>query len=97
YSRGAKSRLLGIDATTVVDGATALAMADQVRRLLQVDMAVSLTGVAGPEPQDGMGVGTVFIGWSGRGRVCSVGSATHVGWAGVVHCAILDVCRLTRI
>lgn len=35
-----------------------------VRELLGVDIAVSTTGVGGPDPQDGHEPGTVYIGWA---------------------------------
>ena len=37
-------------------------MARAVRTLLHADVAVSVTGVAGPEEQDGRAAGTVFVG-----------------------------------
>ena len=64
YSRDAKARVLQISPETVVDAETALAMAEQGRTLFGVDLCVSLTGVAGPEPQDDQPVGTVFVGWA---------------------------------
>ena len=66
YSRSAKARILGVSPESVVDGVTALQMAQRARALLDVDLCVSLTGVAGPEPQDDMPVGTVFIGWASQ-------------------------------
>jgi nicotinamide mononucleotide (NMN) deamidase PncC len=46
----------------VVTAATAELMASNVRRLLGADVALSTTGVAGPEWQDGERPGTVFVG-----------------------------------
>lgn len=37
------------------------------RRLLGADVAVSATGVGGPEPEDGHAPGTVYLGWSSNG------------------------------
>ena len=53
YSNDAKQRLLGVrDETLAAHGAVSAAcareMADGVRRLLQADVGVSITGVAGP-------------------------------------------------
>lgn len=42
-------------------------MATSARRLLDADVAVSLTGVAGPDTQDGEPVGTVFVGVASGG------------------------------
>ncbi|HIV98479.1 MAG TPA: nicotinamide-nucleotide amidohydrolase family protein [Candidatus Ornithospirochaeta avicola] len=52
----------------VVSKETALFMAENVRSMMKSDVAVSLTGVAGPDEQDGRKVGTVCIGFSIRGR-----------------------------
>ena len=52
----------------------AVQLADGVRRLLGADVAVSTTGVGGPEPQDGHAPGTVYIGWAAPG---GSGSARH--------------------
>ena len=41
-------------------------MATGVRELLDVDWALSTTGVAGPELQEGHAAGTVFVGLAGR-------------------------------
>ncbi|MEI8127900.1 MAG: CinA family protein, partial [Actinomycetota bacterium] len=46
----------------VVSGSAAEEMADGVRTLLRSDVAISITGVAGPESQDGHPAGTVFVG-----------------------------------
>ncbi|GAA1468652.1 CinA family protein [Microbacterium thalassium] len=44
-----------------VDPDVAQAMADGIRRVAGADVGVSTTGVAGPDPQDGKPVGTVYI------------------------------------
>lgn len=64
YSRAAKSDVLGIDARHVVDAGTAQEMAVRTRDLFGSDLAVALTGVAGPDRQDGVEVGTVYVGWA---------------------------------
>ena len=40
-------------------------MAEGARRLLGATYALSTTGVAGPDPQEGQPVGTVFVGVAG--------------------------------
>ena len=35
-----------------------------VRELLDADIAISTTGVGGPDPEDGHAPGTVYIGWA---------------------------------
>lgn len=49
----------------VVSAECAAAMAEGVRRLLGSTWAVSTTGVAGPDEQEGKSVGTVFVAISG--------------------------------
>ena len=44
---------------------TAIAMARGVRDVCGADWGVSLTGVAGPDPQDGHPVGEVWVGVAG--------------------------------
>lgn len=47
---------------------TALAMAHGARALLSVDIAVSTTGVAGPQAHGGQAVGSVFVAAVGPGH-----------------------------
>jgi nicotinamide-nucleotide amidase len=66
YSTEVKRDVLGVDAGVLaaagaVDATVARQMADGVRRLLGADVGLSTTGVAGPDPQDGQPVGTVWI------------------------------------
>lgn len=72
YDTRLKHSVLGVDAGLLalhgaVHPEVALQMADGVRRALAVDglpadVGIATTGVAGPDPQDGQPVGTVFIG-----------------------------------
>jgi nicotinamide-nucleotide amidase len=57
-----KEQVLGVTPGPVVSAATAAAMATGVRDLLGADVGLSVTGVAGPDEQDGKPVGTVFSG-----------------------------------
>ena len=66
YATPLKSEVLGVDAGLLaergaVDADVARQMARGVRRTLGADWGVATTGVAGPEPQDGRPVGTVFV------------------------------------
>ncbi len=62
YASEVKYDLLGVTPGPVVNERTAGEMAEGVRRLLEADVGLSLTGVAGPAEQDGMPVGTVCVG-----------------------------------
>ena len=62
YASEVKFELLGVPEGPVVSEEAAAAMADGARRVLGADVAVSLTGVAGPTEQDGQPVGTLFVG-----------------------------------
>lgn len=62
YASEVKFDLLGVDEGPVVNERTAQQMAEGVRRLLGSDVAVSLTGVAGPAEQDGLPAGTLWVG-----------------------------------
>lgn len=61
YASGVKHEVLGVPDGPVVDPDAARTMAGQARTLLGADVAVALTGVGGPDRQDGHEPGTVFI------------------------------------
>ena len=67
YSSHAKINMLGVPAeiiaeTGTISEETAAAMAIQARKQFEADIAVSVTGVAGPDPTEDKPVGTVFVG-----------------------------------
>jgi nicotinamide-nucleotide amidase len=62
YASKVKRRLLGVTAEHVVSRQCAEEMASGARLRLLGDVAVSVTGVAGPDSQDGQPPGTVWIG-----------------------------------
>lgn len=62
YASEVKFDVLGVPEGPVVSEAAAAAMAAGARRVLGADVAVALTGVAGPTEQDGMPVGTLCVG-----------------------------------
>jgi len=64
YVPDVKFEVLGVPVGPVVTGDCAIAMADGARRVLGADVGLSLTGVAGPDEQEGKPVGTVFVGVS---------------------------------
>jgi nicotinamide-nucleotide amidase len=62
YASDVKFGLLGVPEGPVVSEAAAAAMAVGAQRVLGADVALALTGVAGPDEQDGMPVGTLCVG-----------------------------------
>ena len=62
YASEVKFDLLGVPEGPVVSEAAAAAMAVGAQRVLGADVALALTGVAGPSEQDGMPVGTLCVG-----------------------------------
>jgi nicotinamide-nucleotide amidase len=64
YASEVKFDLLKVPVGPVVSAVAAEAMASGVRNLLKADIGLSVTGVAGPEEQDGHPAGTVFVGLS---------------------------------
>ncbi|MPY94088.1 MAG: nicotinamide-nucleotide amidohydrolase family protein [Acidimicrobiia bacterium] len=62
YQVGVKRALLGVEAASVFSEAAAAEMATGVGELLDADVTVSSTGVAGDVPEDGVPPGTVVIG-----------------------------------
>ena len=77
YATELKQQLLGVSDEVVagpgvVSGACAEQMAAGARRLLGSDVAVSTTGVAGPDPQEGKPAGLVYVGVAGPSGVRSV-------------------------
>ena len=70
YTNEVKNRVLGVPAEDLdnlgaVSAPVAQAMAEGARRVLQADVAVSVTGLAGPDGDEfGHPVGTVFIGYA---------------------------------
>lgn len=69
YASDVKFDLLGVPRGPVVSAGAAEAMARGVRTLLGSDVSLSVTGVAGPEEQDGQPAGTVFVGLAIGDRV----------------------------
>ncbi|MFL6162292.1 MAG: CinA family protein [Jatrophihabitantaceae bacterium] len=66
YATDLKTSLAGVPEGLLarvgaVDPQVALALANGVRSRLSASWGVGVTGVAGPEPQDGRPVGTVFV------------------------------------
>lgn len=74
YANGVKERVLGVPEAllaryTAVSSPVAAAMAEGVRRLIGTDMAVSVTGLAGPDGGTAdIPVGRVYLGLAREGQ-----------------------------
>ncbi|MFE1101612.1 CinA family protein [Nocardiopsis alba] len=84
YATDAKSTLLGVPEELLAEhGAVhpdvARHMAVGARRAVEADYAISVTGVAGPDPQDGRPVGTVFAAVAGPGSRTRVARFSFTG------------------
>lgn len=71
YSNDIKNKFLKVDSKTLetfgaVSHNTAKEMAENVRLLSGADIGISVTGVAGPDSQEGHKPGTVFIAYSDK-------------------------------
>ncbi len=62
YQSQVKFDVLGVPVGPVVSQAAAIAMAQGVRRVTDADVGLGITGVAGPEDQEGVAPGTIFVG-----------------------------------
>ncbi|KRF22816.1 CinA family protein [Phycicoccus sp. Soil802] len=74
YATELKAQVLGVDPDLLATGGAVQAevarqMATGVCRVLGAEVGVATTGVAGPDPQDGHPVGTVFVAVAAEGRV----------------------------
>jgi nicotinamide-nucleotide amidase len=67
YSSEVKRSLLGVGPGPVVSEQAAIEMAEGVADRLGAEVGLSLTGVAGPEEQEGQPVGTIWLGLAGLG------------------------------
>jgi nicotinamide-nucleotide amidase len=87
YATGLKSTLAGVPEALVarrgaVDPAVAEAMARGVRDRLEASWGIGVTGVAGPEPQDGHPIGTVFVAVCGPGLEFGIESVSQLDLRG---------------
>lgn len=104
YAVDVKRRVLGLsgevlDAPGVgaVSGACAREMAEGARRVLGCDVAVSVTGIAGPGgAEPGKPVGTVWLGLATPGRTIARHMLFEGGRAEVRRSAVAEAVRLLR-
>jgi PncC family amidohydrolase len=104
YATDLKAALLGVPAALLqLHGAVhpdvAGAMADGVRSRLGTTVGAATTGVAGPDPQDGQPVGTVYIAVSAAGgtavrSLALSGGRQQIREATVERLLGLLICRL---
>ena len=62
YDSQVKFDVLGVPAGPVVTESAAAAMAEGAARVTRADVGLGITGVAGPDDQEGVAPGTVFVG-----------------------------------
>jgi nicotinamide-nucleotide amidase len=84
YATDLKASLLGVPAALLeargaVHPSVASAMAEGARQRMTATVGAATTGVAGPDPQDGQPVGTVYIAVSSAGRGTTVRSLALSG------------------
>lgn len=108
YNTALKHSVLGVDAELLatrgaVDPDVAEQMASGVRSALAVDgraadIGISTTGVAGPEPQDGQPVGTVFLGFAVGTEVSHVALRLSGSRDGIRNAVVSEsLVQLTRL
>jgi nicotinamide-nucleotide amidase len=61
YASSVKHAVLGVPDVPVVSEPSARAMAEGARQLFDADVTIAVTGEGGPEPQDDVPVGTVWM------------------------------------
>ncbi len=83
YDATVKQKLLAVPPGPVVTAEAARAMALGARLALGADVGLSLTGVAGPDPDEGQPPGTVFVGLAMPGASAVPGEAGGVSSGGV--------------
>ncbi len=96
YDSQVKFGLLDVPVGPVVSEEAAVAMAEGACRVLEADIGLSVTGVAGPATQDGMPVGSTFFGLCLEGRTEVVhrqlpGDRGHIRQLAVI--TVLDLLR----
>ena len=94
YATELKHELAGVDQQLLdehgaVHPDVAIQLAEGARTKCGADWGVGLTGVAGPDPQDGVAPGTVHIGLSGPG-VSTVRTITLSGDRAAVRSAAVE-------
>jgi len=79
YASEVKYDVLGVPVGPVVSAEAARSMAEGARRVLRADVGLAITGVAGPDPQDGQAPGTVYVGLALPGQATEAVALTVPG------------------
>lgn len=96
YAERVKREVLGVTAESVLTPQCARELATGVADLLGADVAVAVTGVGGPDPEEGLPPGTVYA------AVCVGDDVTDAAWrfdgdpSAVVEQTVLAALRLVR-
>jgi nicotinamide-nucleotide amidase len=94
YRNATKYRVLGVPEGPVITAEAARAMALGVLDVTGADLAVAVTGVGGPGPEEGRPAGIVFICAASRSEVRDAAHAFEGGPGEVVESAIEHALRL---
>jgi nicotinamide-nucleotide amidase len=98
YASDVKFDLLGVTPGPVISEQVALEMAAGAVRLLGADVGLALTGVAGPDRQDGVPVGTVCLGVvaDGRDRATTIRQRETAGREQIRQFSVINALDLLR-
>jgi PncC family amidohydrolase len=94
YRTATKRDLLGVTAERIISAECAEQLALGVARLLEADVAVGITGVGGPDDEEGRPPGTVYIAVAAEGRVEAAEHALEGDAEGIIEQAVEQALRL---
>jgi nicotinamide-nucleotide amidase len=96
YRTATKREVLGVESETIISHACAREMAQGALRLTGADLVVSITGVGGPDPEEGRPPGTVIICAGARDGLQVFDHAFDGSPEDVVHLATVQALRHLR-
>lgn len=96
YAEQVKREVLGVRAASVLSPQCARELATGVARLLGADVAVAVTGVGGPDPEEGLPPGTVYAAVSVGDRVTDAAWRFEGDPSDVVEQTVLAALELVR-
>ena len=97
YASAVKFSLLGVPEGPVINAAAAQAMALGVCQVLGSDIGLAITGVAGPDEQEGQPVGTVFLGLAMNGAAQSERITLPGQRSTIRELAVISLLNLLRL